>query len=121
MERKPADFTDHRMRVQTYLANQQIQSVVSKAQAFTEDPDAANRLSKQLCRCCYYSGPRVAGSAITRQPCASCGEVQTFPSTNTDALCQPCATEHQLCKHCGGDLHLRAERNALQEEPKEEL
>lgn len=50
------------------------------------------------------------GAAITLEPCMRCGEMQTYGSTNTDALCLPCAKETGLCKHCGGDLALRERR-----------
>ena len=33
-----------------------------------------------------------------------------YSSTNTDRLCMDCAKKHHLCKHCGGDISMRARR-----------
>jgi hypothetical protein len=68
-----------------------------------------DREKKQECKACFYSS-RFGGSAMVTQPCMCCGKDVMYSSTNTDRLCMYCAKKHQLCKHCGGDISMRARR-----------
>lgn len=68
-----------------------------------DDADRDRRLELQVCVRCHYT-PRVAGAAITIEPCALCGIDQTYASTSTALLCAPCAATNDLCRHCGGDM-----------------
>lgn len=70
---------------------------------FSEDPDVKKRMQRHFCIRCHYS-TRLAGQAFTEAPCGLCGEVQTFSSTATDALCRLCAVAHRMCAHCAGDI-----------------
>lgn len=57
---------------------------------------------KHLCRSCYYVfNSRIGGSAITTVVCANCDDELTFGNTCVDILCDKCAGELKLCKHCG--------------------
>lgn len=94
----------------TLRATEKIQSVLDYAQQLETDPRREERLAKQFCKACFYGPPRVAGAAMTTQPCMCCGEDQQYGSTNTDVLCLDCAKAHDLCKHCGGDLALQLDR-----------
>ena len=73
------------------------------AQSLQDDPQRQRRVLASMCRPCFYI-VRLAGAAITHQPCMLCDQNQTYPSTATDVLCLPCATARHLCKRCGADL-----------------
>ncbi len=96
----------------TFRSRAQVQRVLDHAQDLLTDPHQTDRLAAQLCKACFYGPPRMGGAAMTTQPCMCCGTDQMYGSTNTDVLCQPCAQAHDLCKHCGADLELRADRTA---------
>lgn len=80
-----------------------------RADRIKDDTEKQDRKKAQQCKACYYF-TGLGGAAVTNRECAGCGEDQTYGSTNTDALCLPCAAEHKLCKHCGGDLEMRPGR-----------
>lgn len=86
----------------------------AKAQALANsarlDSDKEARMLRHFCKACHYSGPRVAGQAFTSVPCMSCAEEMTFSTTSTDALCLSCAKDLDLCKKCGADIDLNAQR-----------
>jgi len=95
----------------TYRSKQRMDGIIELARKLETDPECEQRIQKGLCRMCYYgSGTRLSGAAVTQRACICCGEVQTYGSTDTDALCLPCAQETELCKHCGGDRELRVKR-----------
>lgn len=94
----------------TDRAEAHVDRVIALAAAMEEDIDKPARIARGLCPSCYYDGSRMAGAAMTTQPCAACGVDQHYGSTATDALCLPCATEHSLCKRCGGDREMRVRR-----------
>lgn len=83
--------------------------IVALADKLTTDPDKKNRLIKSECKPCYYIN-RVGGCVITHKECMICGIEVTSSSTDVSVLCVPCAKEHSLCSHCGGDLNLRVGR-----------
>lgn len=72
-----------------------------------EDPKKAERKSACLCSICFYSGPTLAGCAITHSDCDSCSKNMVFASTHTDHFCQECAEEFDLCKDCGCQMSLQ--------------
>lgn len=75
------------------------------------DPSKDKRTEAQFCRHCFYKHKDPYLRPIeTSQPCAACGTGQYFPDTETGILCQPCATKHDLCMHCGADINLDVER-----------
>lgn len=86
------------------------QDTIKRAERLRDDPDRAERVAAAQCRWCFYAAGRAGGAAITYKPCAGCKTVMLFGSTNTDVLCTACATEHKLCKHCGGDSEMRPMR-----------
>lgn len=67
------------------------------------DPDSIRRLDIQNCKTCHYS-TRMAGQAFTDSECGFCDNMMTFSNTDTDMLCQRCATMNEACKHCGGEM-----------------
>jgi hypothetical protein len=91
----------------TDFAKNYAQSTVEKGLLYLADPDKKTRLE---CPTCYYLLARIGGACMTTQPCGLCGTPQTYGSTATDALCETCARRDSLCKHCGGDLHMRVRR-----------
>lgn len=91
----------------TYRTKERMDGIIDLAHKL--ETEREQRLRECLCRMCYY-GSRLGGAAINSEPCMCCGEVQTYGSTNTDALCLACAQETGLCKHCGGDRELRVQR-----------
>lgn len=74
------------------------------------DTDRDRRLGLQTCVLCHYEA-RIAGAAICTQPCALCGEDQTYSSTSTSLLCTGCAAAHDLCRHCGADIRGHVHRS----------
>lgn len=98
---------------------ERMNSIVELARKLEADPEKEQRLVQSLCRMCYY-GSRLGGCAIKGEECMCCGALQTYGSTNTDALCLECAKETKLCKHCGGDVELRVRRKTWPE-PKDAL
>ncbi|MCL4525220.1 MAG: hypothetical protein M1492_01750 [Gammaproteobacteria bacterium] len=102
-------MTPDRMESWTYQSKSRMDSIIKLARNLETDPEREQRAQKCLCRMCYY-GSRLGGAAIKSESCMCCGVVQTYGSTNTDALCLPCAQEMGLCKHCGGDRELRVKR-----------
>lgn len=82
---------------------------IRRARLLEEDPRKDERLEIPLCKTCMYM-PRLGGAAITKSNCAICGEEIVNASTNTNLVCQTCAKLHDLCAHCGGDVHGRLGR-----------
>lgn len=80
------------------------------------DPEHDRRLDRPFCVRCHYE-PRLGGAACTTRPCALCGVDQGYGSTNTDILCQACAKQHALCRHCGGDIGADTERTEFPASP----
>lgn len=110
MERKAASFDRVSMVRATNNSLCYAEAALKTAENIRLDPNKAERIAKSQCKSCFYVLGRIGGAAMTQQPCACCGENQTYGSTNTDNLCLECAKKHQLCKHCGGDINLRAKR-----------
>ncbi len=92
-------------RADSYMAE-----YIKTAQRLQDDPEREKRITTNQCRYCFYASGRIGGAAMTSQPCSGCGTVQTFGNTNVDVLCPPCAKEHSLCCHCGGDREMRTLR-----------
>jgi hypothetical protein len=109
MERKRRGMDAVSMQRATHVSRGRMESILKLAENFTRDPEREKRVEDCLCKSCFYVS-RVGGAAITQEPCMCCGEMQTYGSTNTDALCLSCARETGLCKHCGGDRELRTRR-----------
>lgn len=109
MRQKPMIMSPSNIVMATTMANNRIKSTLKLAERLQTDPEKSKRLEDQLCLSCYYYNA-IAGQAFTNRECGLCGEDQLYGNTNTDALCKTCAKEHQLCKHCGGDLELRDKR-----------
>lgn len=110
MHRNAPPMTAATMVEATQRAKAKIQSVLDYAHQLETDPQQEERVARQLCKACFYGPPRLGGAAVTSQPCMCCGEDQMYGSTNTDVLCENCAKDHGLCKHCGGDFEIRTDR-----------
>ena len=93
----------------TERAKARVKSWADLAAEVESDARKADRLKRHECKACFYAS-RMGGAAMTTRPCMSCGSEEMYGSTNTDVLCMGCATTHGLCKHCGGDLEMRARR-----------
>lgn len=102
-------------------AQAHVERVIATYIAMVDDIDKPARIAKGLCKSCHYDGARMAAAACTTQPCAACGVPQSYGSTATDVLCLPCATEHSLCKRCGGDREMRVRRRRWPVFPKPEV
>lgn len=74
-----------------------------------EDSKQSERLDEQECVVCFYSS-RVGGSAITYHMCERCGKEMSFSNTCVDILCEECASEMGVCKHCGADMEMKIRR-----------
>jgi hypothetical protein len=113
MRKKEASAFDDRMMTSSTLISKAVfDGAIKLARQLTEDPDAAARLERHYCLSCFYR-TRLAGQAFTTQDCACCGHEQTYSTNSTDILCHPCASLHDLCKHCGGDINLDSKRRSI--------
>lgn len=110
MQKNAPPMTPASLAFATRVANSSVRDALTYADKLTTDPQKAQRLEKGLCKACFYAPPRVAGAAVTTQPCMCCSVPQSYGSTATDVLCLPCSKEHALCKKCGGDIEMRADR-----------
>lgn len=96
---------------ETGYAIDHAQSVIHASLRYLADPERKERLAAGRCKRCYYIWTaRIGGSAMTMQPCGVCDEEVWYGSTATDKICQPCAAKKELCRQCGGDLHMRPRR-----------
>jgi hypothetical protein len=87
------------------------EDMVCAALAFLRDDCKKQRLAEGLCKFCFcFRKERIGGAAMTTQPCGICEQDQHYGSTATDKLCLSCAVQHQVCKQCGADVHLRPRR-----------
>lgn len=109
MKREPSDFDQDFLISRTERAKRQVDSAIKRARSLEQDSDRDERLRRHLCKACHYF-TKLAGQAITTQPCSCCGVQQTYASTDTDIVCAECAQEHEICKHCGGDREMRTDR-----------
>jgi hypothetical protein len=109
MRHKKSIMSQFQMTMATRIANDKVNSLLKRANEIENDSRKEERIKKQYCKSCFYQSG-MAGQAFTNRECMCCGENQIYSSTSTDALCIDCAKEHNLCKHCGGDLEMRAGR-----------
>jgi len=86
---------------------------VRRCEALVNDADRAGRLFVQQCRACYYMRGRIGGATVTKSPCRGCDVVLVSGNTCTDRLCRQCATDYDLCRHCGGDMRDRKRRKLV--------
>lgn len=95
----------------TNAAKDAADDYIEKALFYSTDVHKKERLKVSKCKFCYYFRQgRIGGASVTQQPCGLCNEVQSYGSTATDPLCLKCASTNELCKQCGGDLHMRVRR-----------
>jgi hypothetical protein len=111
MKRDPRPITPKSVASATLISSSRVKSAMKLAEKLRDDPDRERRLASHRCLACFYF-TGLAGQAFTQRDCGACGCSQTYPSTSTDALCMPCAQDRFLCKHCGGDLELRTDRQS---------
>jgi hypothetical protein len=102
-------WTTQTLTMANYLARKRVQNALAMAEKLTTDPDKEKRLKAQRCLSCFYF-VAIAGQAFTDANCACCDKPETYSNTNTDLLCLDCACTSNLCKHCGADIDLSAER-----------
>lgn len=116
MRSRPAIMNKCNMIRATEYAKDRVRRLIDRANEVTADARKIDRLKKHECKACFYES-RIGGSAITMRPCMSCGNEEMYGSTATDVLCMKCATKHNLCKHCGGDIEMRARRKNWPDTP----
>lgn len=104
----------------TERAKARVKGWADLAEEVASDARKAERLKRHECKACFYSS-RIGGAAMTTRSCMSCGSDEMYGSTATDVLCMVCATKHELCRHCGGDLEMRTRRKDWPETPNVEL
>ena len=98
-------------------SKQRVDHTLKLAESIRSDSESQSRLEACLCKACHYFS-QIGGAAVTNRECAGCGKDETYGSTATDALCLGCATAHSLCKRCGGDLRMRANRKTWPDQKK---
>lgn len=110
MEQAAKPIDPKSSKLATNLARKRLSDYLERARKVEADEDKQQRLAKLSCKVCWYLQDRIGGAAITKRPCGLCHGEMMFSSTDTDVLCPDCASAHELCRHCGGDLHLRERR-----------
>jgi len=93
----------------TMWAKARFDDTLSRAEAYKNDLDKAERHKACECIVCWKSG-RIGGAAMTSAPCPLCDEVIHSGSTNVDRVCLACAKKYKLCKHCAADIDLKQRR-----------
>jgi hypothetical protein len=109
MIRRPPRIDRSYMTHKSSMAAARVADAMKLARDLEADAEKQRRLKALECKACFYFS-RIGGAAITEQPCAACAKPQVYANTNTDILCRECASEHKLCKHCGGDIDMRERR-----------
>lgn len=109
MEQKPQLMNVSNMIGATERAQQRVQAWIDHATKVQADAGKSERLARLECKACFYAS-RIGGAAMTYRPCMCCGSRELYSSTATDVLCAPCATASDLCKRCGGDREMHAQR-----------
>jgi hypothetical protein len=110
MEQKLMIMSPYAIEWATNSGRRIIDETIKRANNFQTDPDKPQRLDKFLCIFCFYHGGFIAGQGFTRRDCMRCHQSQTYSSTETHALCEPCAKIAKLCKLCGADIELKVRR-----------
>lgn len=106
---KKFDLEDVRFR--TSIQKSRVIDYENITRKLLNDPEREQRLKSQNCVCCYYISV-MAGQGFTSSKCNNCNVEMMFSTTSTDRLCESCAKEFKVCKHCGADLNLK-QRNKL--------
>ena len=109
MEQRAQAMNKGNMIGATERAIAHVQALLNRAEEIRSDARKNERVSKLECKACFY-GQKIGGAAMTYRACMCCRTRVLYSSTNTDVLCVNCAGAHGLCKHCGGDLNMRARR-----------
>lgn len=109
MGQKKANMDVASMVWATHRAIDTKRHYVEMASKMELDPGKEQRIKKGECVACFYTS-RIGGAMITTRACGLCGKSEVYSSTATDALCPECAKKHNLCKHCGGDIDMKARR-----------
>ncbi len=120
MNQRPMIMNRYNMQSATERACSYVSSLLDLAKEIDADSRKEDRIKEQECRHCFYVR-RMGGAAMTTRPCGCCAEEIMYGSTNTDALCKPCAIEHKLCTHCGGDIDMKVHRRNWPEIAPKEL
>lgn len=96
-------------RISEHYREMALRDHAQLSQDVKNDPRRERRLERCKCLHCQYR-VMMAGAAMTSRPCGLCGREQVYSSTNVGVVCVPCAREHGLCAHCGGDIDCNLER-----------
>lgn len=107
----------------TSMARRHAEEAVQAVKDYEADSEKTERLTAGECKRCWYLWRgRVAGQAMTTWYCGVCGVEDMWGNTGTPKVCKACSTEHTICRECGGDLHMRANRRKFPTpKPKEEV
>lgn len=99
------------MRNSTDFARTTGDATILKAMKFLDDPERLQRIKDSQCKTCYYIlRTRLGGNTATERACGICGKEEIYGTTATDPICMSCAVKNELCKRCGGDVHMRPRR-----------
>lgn len=109
MHRKHTKLDSNVMSKANHDADRRCKEVLELAFVIIDDIDSTNRLKAQYCQACFYlkqSNLGVADATVTEVECGLCDTIETYEDTNTDVICMECASDHSLCKKCGGDINM---------------
>lgn len=120
MRQKTSQVDFYSVRRATDFARTTGDATVAKALKYLDDPDRLLRIKASQCKTCFYVlYTRMGQEVDTERPCGVCGKIESYTSTSTDPICYHCAVENELCKRCGGDLHMRPRRVYRTEDTRE--
>jgi hypothetical protein len=121
MKQKPAHIDSVSVRRATDFARTTGDATVAKAIKFLDDPERLQRIKDSQCKTCYYIlRSRLGGPTATERPCGICGKNELYDTTTTDPICFDCAVKNELCKRCGGDIHMRPRRSYRPDDEREQ-
>lgn len=90
------------IEIKTYFNNRRVEKIRKKIDNFDKDPQKSKRLEKHICKTCMYiKNDSITLSAFHHSNCGICNKEIVSSNSDIDCLCEDCARENNLCKHCG--------------------
>lgn len=103
MDKKNRTWNAEKKVFNTKMNQLKINTALRFIKDIETDPKKDLRTIDQTCKTCTYTR-KGSFQAFTNATCGYCMTTMEFVNSNVDILCKRCATMHQACKHCGGEM-----------------
>lgn len=103
MRRSNKKWSKQEKEFKTNMNQLKIKEIKKLADQIENDPNKVERNDQQICKVCFYH-KKVALCVMTLYNCGVCDDEILHSNSDVDKLCQRCATMHEACKHCGGEM-----------------